>query len=86
MNSNKYEPIIEQYQTAKDIDEKLECIFTMLRMVACNHLHDVDDSLIDIKKRLKKFSWFCVGVIVAVLFSDQLSIVELIKLLIKSLA
>ena len=84
MNGDKYDPIIEQYRNASDIDDKIECIFTMLKMVACNHLGDVDKDLKDIRKKLKRFTWFGIFIVFCALLSNHIDIIDLIKAFIKA--
>lgn len=88
MNGDKYKPIIRQYESASDIEDKIECIFTMLQMVACNHLHDVEENLRDVNEKFKKLQrriyWVGSIMLFAILFSDQINIIELIKAIIKA--
>jgi len=77
MNGDKYQPIIKQFETTGDADEKLNCLFTMVCMIATNHLHDIEDRQATINARIKKLFWFLGAVLLAVLFSDQLSMTAL---------
>ena len=44
MNGDKYTPIITQYKEAKSAKERQDCLFTIVCMIANNHLHDIEEN------------------------------------------
>lgn len=89
MNNNEYKPIIEEYGRATTTKDKLDSLFTFVKMIATNHLKKTDKKIEEITKRQnKQFKWTLIlGVIIllGLLFQDQLSFEKIVALLIKAL-
>lgn len=77
MSSEKYEDILRQAREGDD-EEKTNCILTMLAMIGTNHLPCLD---LKVKKLKKMILVVGIGLILAVLFQEQISMGSILALL-----
>ena len=74
MNNFDYQPIIEQFEESDNMEDKQRCIFTMVRLMATNHLHAIEKKQQCFDKKLKKLFWLGAAILVSVLLTNQMSI------------
>jgi len=80
MNGDKYKPIITQYKEAKTAKERQDCLFTIVCMIANNHLHDIEENQQRLDAKIKKVFLMGGAILLAILFSDQISLTAIIGL------
>ena len=76
MNGDKYKPVIEQYERSESMEDRIECLFTMTKMIATNHLHDIEKNQ---QKLWKATIGIGVVILLAILFSDQVSLTKIVE-------
>jgi len=67
LNGNKYKPIIEQFERAESPEDQIECLFTMVKMMAMN-----------LCKLWKATIGIGIAILLAILFSDQVSLTKIV--------
>ena len=78
MNGDKYNEITEQIKTTDERDKKMDYMATMLCMIATNDLNHI-------YKAIKGLRWLFVVVLLAVLFSDQITMTKLFEWILRIL-
>jgi hypothetical protein len=76
MNGERYQELIEQVKTAKTQKEKIDFLATMVCMMATNDLDHLE-------KKIRKIYVMGVAILLAILFSDQISLTSIVGFVMK---
>ena len=78
MNGEKYRELMRQIHGAEDPKDRMNFMATMLCMIATNDLDHI-------YKAIKGLRWMFIAVLLAVLFSDQISMTKLFEWILRLL-
>lgn len=78
MNGARYKELIEQAKEEKTQKEKIDFLSTMVYMMATNDLDCLE-------KKVKKLYFVGIAILLAILFSDQVSLTSILAFLAKVL-
>jgi len=82
---NKWDPLIEQIEQAKELPEKFSILATMVRMMAVNDLACIEARMDELghkfDKCMKKI--YAIGVVIAVLTFTGVDIKSVVDLIVK---
>jgi hypothetical protein len=82
---NKWDPLIEQIEQAKELPEKLSILATMVRMMAVNDLACIEARMDELGRKfdecMKKV--YAIGVLIAVLAFTGLNIKTIIDFVVR---
>jgi len=68
--NNDFRPIVEQAKRSEDIDDKVNCVITLME-VLCNHIPSMDKRI----KKLERALYFvAVIILIALLGTNQLAL------------
>lgn len=71
MKNNRYESIFEQAENAQNAKEQRNCLLTIIKIMAENHLPCIE-------RKVGKIYWVIFALAVMVFFGDQVSLTHVI--------
>jgi hypothetical protein len=82
---NKWDPLIEQIEQAKELPEKFSILATMVRMMAVNDLACIEARMDELGRKFDKCmkKIYAIGVVIAVLAFTGINIKTIIDLILR---